>query len=114
MKQFRFAIDTEKAQIVGDDNLKFFKEDNGKKVFESFLVQAITTRFKDGLGGKKQRIYGRILAKLDEAETDSIKLESDEYEFIKDMFIDESARFQAGQTRVVMQYIYNIETVCEV
>lgn len=108
MKRFKYTADVTKLRL-NEKEQEFFAMDGQKQVFENMCNQAIKARFQNGIGGVKQRSYGRILEKMDKSTSDYILLEDTEFDLLREIFADEAARFEPQQTRIVNEYLNNIE-----
>lgn len=117
MKKFKYEIDLEKLHLNDTEKEEFKKTDpNQKTLFEMIFNQGLQSKYQGqgGIGGPKQRSLGRILNKLDEASVNYITLEESEYDLLKEIFCEDSAKFDPRHTRAVVQYIEEVEKACKV
>lgn len=77
-------------------------------LLESLLIQGLSFKYKDGIGGAKQRVLNRILDKLD-FRKDDIELEESEFDLLKEVFLDENVKFHPSQSRLICQYMDKVE-----
>lgn len=108
MKTLNIGVDVEKLNI-SDEEKKHVEKLKFSGLFEQTLNQVLTAKYRDGFKGSQQRIFSRILDKLDEATENKIELEEAEFDLIKGAFLDENTAFNPGQTRLIIQYVKAIE-----
>lgn len=107
MIKFKYTIDLSKIRLNEVEKSDFENKKNfeqHKILFESILHTGISSRYQNGIGGYKQRAFGRILEKLDETLTEFIDIQDAEYDFLKEIIDDEQSRFASQNTRIIMQY----------
>ena len=111
MRDFNYGLNLDKLKVSDKEREDFAKANHEqyKFVFEQMVHMGIQSRYSGGIGGSKQRVFGRILDKLDLAETLIIKLEETEYEFLKEILNDENSKFASQNTRLIMQYRQALE-----
>lgn len=108
MKEFNIFVNPNDLKMIPEE-AKFIVDNGFNAVFENVVNHAIHTRYPQGIGGRTQRTFARILNKLDATKNDLLQLEEDEFELLKNLFTHEDAKFPATQTRLIDAYVKQFE-----
>jgi hypothetical protein len=111
MKEFNIFVNPTDLKMIPEE-AKFIAENGFNGVFENVVNHAIHTRYPQGIGGRTQRTFARILNKLDATKDNLLQLEEDEFELLKNLFTHDEAKFPATQTRLIDAYVKQFEMLC--
>lgn len=106
MKRVRYQLSEEqlKKLKLSDEEISALKQKGQKTMFENILNSGVRSVYKNGIGGKLQRTFGRVLDKLDSDGEGCLNLEEAEFEFVQEVICSENSRFDVGTTRLVLMY----------
>lgn len=108
MKTISYKLDIEKLKL-NEQETRFLTDVGEKVFFENTLNQGLSNKYPSGMPIAKQKIYSRLLDKLDSDCTGTLEIEEAEFDLIKEVMTSEDAKFHPGQTRLISQYLQAIE-----
>lgn len=112
MKTLPLSLSNSIMSKVSDVERKFFETTGLAGIFETLLVQGLTSMHPQGLPLSKGKTLARLQRRIEDTPKDatSMEIEDADYDLIKEVFSGEGARFAPQQYRIVSEIAANVES----